>query len=52
MAKILKNIQKSEKTKNIQKFYIDPGGPGGHPGGSRTDSGGEQIKILIQQKVI
>ena len=20
-------------------FYIDPGGPGGHPGGSRTDPG-------------
>ena len=23
-------------------FYIDPGGPGGHPGGSRADFGGEK----------
>ena len=23
-------------------FYIDPGGLGGHPGGSRTDSGAEK----------
>ena len=25
-------------------FYIDPGGPGGHPGGSRTHSGAEKHK--------
>ena len=24
------------------EFCIDPGGPGGHPRGSRTDSGGEK----------
>ena len=39
MSKILKKYQKIEKNQN---FYIDPGGPGGHPGGSRTDSGGEK----------
>ena len=42
MSKILKNIKKSRKIKNFQKKYIDPGGPGGHPGGSRTDSGAEK----------
>ena len=25
-------------------FYIDPGGPGGHPGGSRTHSGAAKFK--------
>ena len=24
-------------------FSVDPGGSGGHPGGSRTDSGGEKV---------
>ena len=34
-----------KKSKNwifFLEFSIDPGGPGGHPGGSRTDSGGEK----------
>ena len=39
---MLKNIKKSRKIENFQNFYIDPGGPGGHPGGSRTDSGAEK----------
>ena len=30
----------SIKKKN--DFYIDPGGPGSHPGGSRTDPGAEK----------
>ena len=34
--KILKKIIKFEF---FVEFYIDPGGPGGHPGGSRTDPG-------------
>jgi len=32
--------------KNKLEFYIDPGGPGGHLGGSRTDSGAEKQKKL------
>ena len=40
-----KMVKKSIKKKN-GAFYIDPGGPGGHPGGSRTDSGAEKIKIV------
>ena len=42
MIEILKNIKKSQKIEFFQDFYIDPGGPGGHPGGSRTDSGAEK----------
>ena len=42
ISKILKNIKKSRKIEIFQNFYIDPGGPGGHPRGSRTDSGGEK----------
>ena len=27
-------------------FYIDPGGPGGHLGGSRTDPGAQQLPFM------
>ena len=33
-------------------FYIDPGGPGGHPGGSRTDSEAENIKRMDLFKIL
>jgi len=42
MNKIQKNIKKSRKIGIVQKNCIDPGGPGGHPRGSRTDSGAEK----------
>ena len=35
-----KKCPKNQK-KNGGQFYIDPGGPGSHPGGSRTDPGAE-----------
>ena len=35
------NKYEKKKIKQID-FYIDPGGPGGHPGVSRTDPGGEK----------
>ena len=33
-------------------FSIDPGGPGGHPGGSRTDSRAEkhQEQVILEKK--
>ena len=30
------------KTQFFFELYIDPGGPGGHPGGPRTDSEAEK----------
>ena len=36
-----KMTHKSTKKKKMD-FYIDPGGPGGHPGGSRSDPGAEK----------
>ena len=38
----IKNFQKNQIFNFFLEFYIDPGGPGGHPRGSRTDSGGEK----------
>ena len=35
----IKNVQKIKKFNFWGEFYIDPGGPGSHPGGSRTDPG-------------
>ena len=32
-------------------FYIDPGGPGGHPGVSRTVPGGEKHQKKIFPKI-
>ena len=47
-------ILKLQKIEFFQKFYIDPGVPGGHPRGSRTDSGAEKDEnnemFLIFQK--
>ncbi len=40
------NMKKTSKKSIFQKFVldfsIDPGGPGSHPGGSRTDPGAEK----------
>ena len=40
------NMKKTSKISNFQQifldFSIDPGGPGSHPGGSRTVSGAEK----------
>ena len=40
------NMKKKSKNSIFQIFFldfsIDPGGPGSHPGGSRTDSGAEK----------
>ena len=44
------NIEKSSKKLIFQHFFfdfpIDPGGPGGHPGRSRTDPGAEKHQKL------
>ena len=41
-AKIHKQLQKKINIFFLD-FSIDPGGSGGHPGGSRTDSGAEKV---------
>ena len=47
-----KNPKKTIFSKKKLEFYIDPWGPGGHPGGSRTDPGAQQpLNIQIFQKV-
>ena len=39
----MKNMsKKSMFSKFVWGFYIDPGGPGSHPGGSRTDPQAEK----------
>ena len=42
----MKNIRKNDEHQK-QYFFLDfsinPGGSGGHPGGSRTDSGAEKV---------
>ena len=44
------NIKKMSKKSIFQEkcldFSIDPGGPGSHPGGSRTDPGAEKHKKM------
>ena len=41
----------TKKSKKKLKFYIDPGGPGGHPRGSRTDPRPEKrSNISIRRK--
>ena len=37
-----KNVQKIDFLNFFLDFSIDPGGPGSHPGGSRTDPGAEK----------
>ena len=37
-----KDIKRSRTIQRFQKTCIDPGGPGGQPRGSRTDSGAEK----------
>ena len=41
-VKYEKVVQKTVVFNFFFEFYIDPGDPGGHLGGSRTDSGGEK----------
>ena len=38
----MKKMIKSRFFEIFSDFYIDPGGPGSHPGGSRTDPGAEK----------
>ena len=35
----IKNVQKIKNINFFEEFYIDPGVPGSHPGGSRTNPG-------------
>ena len=37
-----KKCTKNQKINFLGESYIDPGGPGSHPGGSRTDPGAEK----------
>ena len=46
----IKILTKNQHFKFSVEFYIDPGGPGGHLGGSRTDSGAEQHKKKLRNK--
>ena len=47
----MKNMSKNNVFNNCSfHVYIDPRGPGGHPGGSRTDSGGEKPQNMIYLK--
>ena len=43
-SETMKIYENNYENKNQMDFYIDPGGPGGHPGGSRTHSGAEKHK--------
>ena len=50
------NIKKSSKKSIFQKkkldFSIDPGGPGSHPGGSRTDPGAQKHQKMNIFKIL
>ena len=43
-------MTKTKKKKKKFVFSIDPGGSGGHLGGSRTDSGGEKHQKMKKNK--
>ena len=44
-------VQKFDFFKLFVDFYIDPGGPGNHPGGSRTDPRAEKHQKKVFKKI-
>ena len=50
------NIKKSSKKSIFQNFFwdfsVDPGGPGSHRGGSRTDPGAEKHQKMKIKKIL